>query len=227
MSIYRKIYEQSHGPIPKGYHIHHKDGNHANNHIDNLQCVSPEEHYRIHESQGDYGACWALYRTGHLNISQEERSRISKLLQEKKVEEGNHNFLKLNTSERAREINLRRVENGTHNFLGGEFQRETQLKKVRNGTHHFLDGEVQRKRQLERVQNGSHPFLTDEHRENCSKRIKSRYENGMHPIQTGNHHFIKNNPSKIKKVCPHCNKEAGGSNYKRWHGDNCKMKDKS
>lgn len=27
-------------------------------------------------------------------------------------------------------------------------------------------------------------------------------------------------------TCPHCGKTANGPNYKRWHGDNCKMKDK-
>lgn len=25
-------------------------------------------------------------------------------------------------------------------------------------------------------------------------------------------------------TCPHCGKTANGPNYKRWHGDNCKMK---
>ena len=30
MSIHRKIYEQNYGPIPKGYHVHHKDMNHKN-----------------------------------------------------------------------------------------------------------------------------------------------------------------------------------------------------
>lgn len=27
-------------------------------------------------------------------------------------------------------------------------------------------------------------------------------------------------------TCPHCGKTANGPNYKRWHGDNCKMKGK-
>jgi hypothetical protein len=27
-------------------------------------------------------------------------------------------------------------------------------------------------------------------------------------------------------TCPHCGKSANGPNYKRWHGDNCKMKGK-
>jgi len=41
---YRKLWESINGPIPKGYHIHHKDGNPYNNSIDNLECLSPEEH---------------------------------------------------------------------------------------------------------------------------------------------------------------------------------------
>jgi hypothetical protein len=54
---YRKIYEKIKGPIPKGYEIHHIDGNHNNNDIDNLKCVSIQEHYEIHKKQGDWGAC--------------------------------------------------------------------------------------------------------------------------------------------------------------------------
>lgn len=78
MSIYRRIYEQHFGPIPKGYHIHHIDGNHSNNHIDNLQCVSSKEHYDIHYAQGDYGACWLMHRTGHLSLTDQERSDLVK-----------------------------------------------------------------------------------------------------------------------------------------------------
>jgi len=51
---YRKIWENIYGPIPKGYEIHHIDGNRMNNDIENLRCVSIEEHYEIHYKQGDY-----------------------------------------------------------------------------------------------------------------------------------------------------------------------------
>jgi len=30
--------------------------------------------------------------------------------------------------------------------------------------------------------------------------------------------------SRIKYTCPHCIKEVAGSNYYRWHGDNCRSK---
>lgn len=67
---YREIWEAYHGPIPvdelgRSYDIHHKDGNRNNNSLDNLQCVSIEEHYRIHLEQGDYFAAKLVgYRAG-------------------------------------------------------------------------------------------------------------------------------------------------------------------
>ena len=67
---YRKIWEAHHGPIPvdelgRSYDIHHKDGNRNNNSIDNLQCVSIEEHYKIHLEQKDYFAAKLVgYRAG-------------------------------------------------------------------------------------------------------------------------------------------------------------------
>jgi hypothetical protein len=34
--------------------------------------------------------------------------------------------------------------------------------------------------------------------------------------------FVSNNPSSIKKSCPHCNENVGSGLFTRWHGDNCK-----
>ena len=85
---YRRIYEQHHGPIQKGYHIHHIDGDHTNNNIENLRCITAKEHFDIHYEQGDYGSCWAMLRTGHLIISDEERSSLAKKqMQDKKMKE--------------------------------------------------------------------------------------------------------------------------------------------
>ena len=49
MKIYRKIYEEHYGSIPKGYHIHHIDFNHNNNDPSNLEALTPEEHGKKHE----------------------------------------------------------------------------------------------------------------------------------------------------------------------------------
>src|ERR1700739_3069602 len=51
---YRQFWEQHHQQkIPPGFQIHHRDENRSNNHIDNLQCVSPQEHYEIHKARGE------------------------------------------------------------------------------------------------------------------------------------------------------------------------------
>lgn len=87
MSIYstsdhRKIYETHIGPIPKdeegrSYEIHHIDGNHNNNSLSNLLCVSIKEHYEIHKSQGDFRAC--LIMSQRMKVSAEEKSYLAKL----------------------------------------------------------------------------------------------------------------------------------------------------
>ena len=80
---YRRIYESYHGPIPKdndgrSYEIHHIDGNRTNNSIENLKLVTIQEHYDIHFSQGDWGACWKIAE--RMSISPEERSKIQSAL---------------------------------------------------------------------------------------------------------------------------------------------------
>ena len=50
-SIHRAVWIYHNGEIPSGYHIHHVDNNKANNAIDNLQCLTKEEHRAIHNNQ--------------------------------------------------------------------------------------------------------------------------------------------------------------------------------
>lgn len=47
-AIHRLEWEFHHGEIPKGFEIHHKDHNRGNNDIDNLECVTPKQHRRLH-----------------------------------------------------------------------------------------------------------------------------------------------------------------------------------
>ena len=139
--VYRKIYEEHHGEIPKGYHIHHIDGNHSNNCVTNLQCVSAQEHYNIHYSQGDYGACWSLINTGHLTITNEKRSELGRLQQNKLVQEGIHPWqtrkdgtsLSLDNSNIIKEnvgnIQRKLVKEGKHNFLSLNRSPEMEIKR--------------------------------------------------------------------------------------------------
>ena len=62
---YRQIWEDHNGrKMPKGHHIHHIDGDRKNNHPDNLQCCSPEEHWLIHYTQGDIRALHGKFIQG-------------------------------------------------------------------------------------------------------------------------------------------------------------------
>jgi len=48
--LHRQIWIDSFGVIPKGFHIHHKDGNTLNNLISNLECISASAHGKEHGS---------------------------------------------------------------------------------------------------------------------------------------------------------------------------------
>lgn len=49
---HRIVWEQAHGPIPPGYHIHHIDGDKLHNDLSNLQLLTPLEHKRLHPKKG-------------------------------------------------------------------------------------------------------------------------------------------------------------------------------
>lgn len=132
-TIYRKIWETHFGEIPKDedgrtYEIHHIDGNKHNNDIQNLACVSIQEHYDIHKKQTDWSACYAIkIRMKH---SPEELSRLASLRERDKLDKGIHVFQRID----LRQNNLDRISDGTHNFLGPE----SNQKRIDNGTHNFL-----------------------------------------------------------------------------------------
>lgn len=46
-ALHREIYSDFVGKIPKGFHVHHIDGNTENNSPSNLQALPPEEHARV------------------------------------------------------------------------------------------------------------------------------------------------------------------------------------
>jgi hypothetical protein len=61
MKNYRKLYEKYHNCcLLPGIDIHHIDGNHDNNSIENLKAVSLEEHYNIHKSQNEFYAAYLI-----------------------------------------------------------------------------------------------------------------------------------------------------------------------
>lgn len=223
---YRKIYENHFGQIPRddqgrSYHIHHIDGDRNNNSIENLQCVSIQEHYNIHLAQGDYAACLRLSKL--LKLTQEEISEIARR----------------NTIIQ----NQKRVENGTHNFLGDS---NPNHRRLADGTHHFLGANSPNHR---RLADGTHNFLTEANREAVRERNQKHIAAGTHAfsrpgfsqywrkrrVEAGTHNFLGKNMSKkliaegrhqSQKVhtCPHCNKTGKSSAMFRHHFDRCKQK---
>src|SRR4051794_16489510 len=45
--LHQEVWRAHRGPIPKGYEIHHHDGDTSNNSINNLRCVTVGEHRRL------------------------------------------------------------------------------------------------------------------------------------------------------------------------------------
>jgi len=208
---YRRIYEKHYGPIPvddfgRKYEIHHIDGDHTNNDPSNLKAVTIEEHYKIHHAQGDWLACYLI--AVRMKLSPDTISNLSSLAQLRRIAEGNHPFLDIE-SKRARV--LKRVADGTHNLLG---DRNPVHRLVAEGKHHLQGGDVQRRSNQKRIAEGTHNFLDREFQRNVA----------LQRISGGTHNFINNHPTKTLIECHHCGKTGPKPQMKRWHLDNCKHK---
>lgn len=205
---YRKIYESHNGPIPndsdgRSYEIHHIDGNKHNNELNNLKCVSIQEHYEIHYSQKDWAACLRIAKRA--NISVEKQSQLAS----NAAIIRNKNDSYINPFKRRSDgssVSGDRAAKGTHQYL-----------KRKDGTSMSSD----------RVKNKTHNFITN----HPNKKIVTCPHCGISGGSTNmvRFHFSNcwENPSKdeIQRTvfkCIHCNLETNIGNYKRWHGKNCK-----
>jgi hypothetical protein len=217
--IYRKIYEDTFGTIPKdshgrSYEIHHIDGDPTNNDPKNLIALSIQEHYDIHFQQGEYKACAII--AGKMGYTPEEISKLNSLAAKKRVENGTHPWLGENNP------SARACKDGTSHLLDPEWQKERAKKQVENGTHNFLGGKVQQTR----IQNGTHHFIG----ENNPSVVRSK--NGTHPWIGGDHHRalnkrlldFGNHSTQWEWTCP-CGKEGKGKSNLGQHqrSKQCKL----
>lgn len=82
---HRKSWEKHYNQkIPKGWHIHHIDGNPKNNNPENLMCVSKHVHWCIHLLQGDISYDFIRH-----SWSNESRKKAS-ITHKQKIKNGNH-----------------------------------------------------------------------------------------------------------------------------------------
>lgn len=147
---YRKLYESVHGTIPVDddgicYEVHHIDGNHDNNDIQNLTAIPIDTHFKVHFEQGDYHACFLI--ATRMRLSDNELSEIAKLLNKLRIQNGTHHF----TGDRN--PSKIRVKNGTHHLLKRSDGTSNSSDRVKRGTHNFSGSSTQQTR----LKNGTHP----------------------------------------------------------------------
>lgn len=58
--LHQEVWKAHNGPIPEGYHVHHKDGNPLNNSINNLELMIESEHLSMHGKDGGEAGRWYL-----------------------------------------------------------------------------------------------------------------------------------------------------------------------
>lgn len=231
---YRKIWIEANGPIPKDengrtYEIHHKDGNRKNNDLDNLMCLSIQEHYDIHLAQKDYQACHAIklrmkYSANEISelASKAAKSREIQtfnipevrakniLAIKAKIENGTFHLL---SGDIQRASNKKRVSLGIHNFQSVENiakVKERNSKAIREGTHSFCGGLMQSETQSTLVSKGLHHFLSDEHKKRTSIKTLEMVKNGTHPAQK-------------ELFCLFCGYKGKGPGFYLKHNDKCKL----
>jgi len=118
--VYRKIWESHYGPIPKdkqgrSLEIHHINGNHNDNRIENLKLVTIKEHYDIHYSQKDYAACHFIAK--RMAKDPEELSKIISELNKKRVGKLNPFYGKTH-SEKTKKIISEKLTGENHPYWG-------------------------------------------------------------------------------------------------------------
>ena len=240
MVNYRKIWQDHSGlKIPKGWHIHHIDGDQTNNSPDNLICVSPEEHWLIHYSNGDpiaingkfiQGAGEAGKRGGAVVLS----GQIAKIQTKENQDKGRRNRDPKSMSEMGYIQGRKNVANGTlakaralsptlGNKEWGHKYAGINGKKNRGKVHvtNISTGEDRKltkaqalhlasgEWRLGRTRGGWNTFSPDLRQTIQLAGIKAS-------LQSPNH------PNNQQLTCPHCRTVADLRNARRWHFDNCR-----
>lgn len=205
MASYREIWKNENGAIPKdsdgvSYEIHHIDGNRKNNAIDNLKCVSIEEHFNIHISQGDLSAAMRiLTKINTLKKNLDIGITPSSLAQYMMT--NGLGVWSNESKQKALETKRRTKKGYCHNP-------ELQSKGGKIG------GKIGGTNAQATLKELEMNFYSKEFQSEMGKKggaIAGKMQKGR---------------EKPIVLCPHCGKTGGGQALmNRWHFDNCKLKD--
>lgn len=223
---YRKLWIKENGPIPideqgRSYEIHHIDGNRKNNCLDNLLCLSIEDHYKLHYDKGDFLAANLIAQRMEKPVKVVEKWVISDehraALRESKL--GDKNPMK--NPETRKKV--------SEALKGRKKSLEAEVKRLesRKGFKHSEES----KSKIGAALRGKRK--SEEHKKRMSeakvghKRTKESIEKQIEkqkgkPLPEETKQRMRKPKTKI--TCPHCNKEGGNSQMKRWHFENCKSK---
>jgi len=240
MTNYRKIWKDAKGPIPKdtfgrSYEIHHINGDHWDNRLENLQCVSIDEHYQIHLSQGDYQAAAAIAK--RIRISPEKQKQLDHLAgkQAYKLKKGFHAFSpeeKAIHSRKGAQSNRGKLwwNDGTSNRRSPTCPGEGWINgKIPCGSGPKVGSKIGVfwNNGCANVRSEESPgpdwvrgrFLNDEQRKRRSEIAARRVVTQTHKDSIT--HKLKGR-TQAKVQCPHCNRSGGAGPMSRFHFDNCK-----
>lgn len=242
MKKYRKVWIDEHGPIPideygRTYEIHHINGNHVDDRLDNLKCVSILEHYNIHISQCDFGAAASISKRMGIAVDAQRdlNSLAGKQAHEKKL--GFHAIPKDQALLNA--ISGGKALKGYMWFNNGKVNVRSQYPLIEGWVSGKLPcgsgvvigtklgifwnkDDINVRSEVcpgEGWQLGK--WLTETQRER-------RREIGRSCVKTQEEKDKASLRLKgravISKTCPYCNKTGGHAAMYRWHFDNCKEK---
>jgi len=205
MTTYRDIWKDAFGKIPKdadgvSYEIHHIDGNRQNNNLDNLKCITIEEHFQIHLDQGDLSAAMRI-----LTKIQKLKSGLD---------------LGITPTSLAQYM----LSNGLGVWSAESKRKALETKrKTKKGFCH--DPELQSKGGKIGGKIGganSQATLKELEMNFYSKEFQSEMGKKGGTVAGK----MQKGREKPKVICPHCGKSGGGQALmNRWHFDNCKLKD--
>ena len=216
-------YTESHHIIPKSLG--------GDNNKDNLVDLSAREHFICHllltkmvlgkmKRQMSF-ALWSMcnrHHTDKKNIYY--NSRIFELARKE--------FIKANkilhTGKILSNETRLKISKGQMGRPGG-MQDKQHTEETKNKISASNIGKIKPPLSKERKDNISKQFSgTIQTEEHISKRTSARLENGYYKDRDATIEKMKNSALARTKYKCHCGKLASPSNFKRWHGDNCRIK---
>lgn len=242
MTCYRKIWREANGPIPKdvdgrSYEIHHINGDHSDDRLENLKCVSILEHFEIHLSQGDYGAAAAVAK--RMKIAPEEQKKLDSLAgkQAFKEKKGFHAFTAEEKAVHSRKGGLAHRgrawwTNGVESIKSAECPGEGWHRgRIVTGTGPKIGSKIgvfwNNGYANIRAEERPGPewirgrFLTERQRDRRSEIASNLIVSQAHKDAISQKLSGKTQP---KVECPICGKIGGAGAMSRFHFDNCKSR---